>query len=260
MAQSRILFLHRTCSRSVGPRPSSYFARTLCMSHSGIVYQADKDRYVIFQLTTHHGLYDEVLEADEQMDADHAKDLRKKKLTFTECIVALVVSLGCVALVAFFLVEQIEYIVEQNHVSEAFMGLILVPLVEKAAEHLTAVDEAYDNQANFALIHVLGASVQTALLNTPIVVIVAWCIGTELDLYFRPFEAIMLILAILVVGNFLRDGKSNYLEGSLCVFVYVIIAVCAYYYPNDKSEAEVVGTAEGGSGGEAVARMFLRAL
>jgi Ca2+:H+ antiporter len=30
----------------------------------------------------------------------------------------------------------------------------------------------------------------------------------------------------------LRDQKSNYLEGSLCLVVYVIIAVAAYHYPN----------------------------
>lgn len=43
---------------------------------------------------------------------------------------------------AVFLVEQIPYIVERG-VPDNFMGLILVPLVEKAAEHLTAVDEAW---------------------------------------------------------------------------------------------------------------------
>ena len=34
-------------------------------------------------------------------------------------------------------VEEIEVIVEEYGVKDAFMGLILVPLVEKAAEHLT---------------------------------------------------------------------------------------------------------------------------
>lgn len=32
-------------------------------------------------------------------------------------------------------------------------------------------------------------------------------------------------MAIIVVGNFLRDLKSNYLEGALCILVYVAIAV-----------------------------------
>lgn len=33
--------------------------------------------------------------------------------------------------------DEIGYIVDEHNVSEAFMGLILVPLVEKVAEHLT---------------------------------------------------------------------------------------------------------------------------
>lgn len=45
------------------------------------------------------------------------------------------------------------------------------------------------------------------------------------DLNFEPFNIIVLILSIIVVGNFLRDKKSNYLEGALCILVYVIIAV-----------------------------------
>jgi Ca2+:H+ antiporter len=123
----------------------------------------------------------------------------------------------------------------------SFVGLILVPLVEKAAEHITAVDEAWDDQMNFALSHVLGASIQTALFNTPLVVIVAWGIGLPLDLNFEIFDAVVLILAILVVGNFLRDGKSNYLEGVLCILVYMIIAISAFYYPNPKTSTETAG-------------------
>jgi Ca2+:H+ antiporter len=50
----------------------------------------------------------------------------------------------------------------------------------------------------------------------------------------------MLILAILVVGNFLRDQKSNYLEGALCIIVYGIVAVAAFYYPNPSGATAVV--------------------
>jgi len=121
----------------------------------------------------------------------------------------------------------------------SFVGLILVPLVEKAAEHITAVDEAWDNQMNLALAHVLGSSIQTALFNTPLVVIVGWGLAIDMDLNFEIFHAVVLILAILVVGNFLRDAKTNYLEGVLCVFVYTIIAIAAFYYPDHH---EVLGT------------------
>lgn len=134
------------------------------------------------------------------------------------------------------LVEEIPAIVENHGVSDPFMGLILVPLVEKAAEHITAIDEAWDNQMNLALSHVLGATLQTALFNGPFIVIVGWGMSThgvqfDMGLDFDVFNLVMLILAIITVGNFLRDQKSNYLEGFLMIVVYVIIAIAAFYNP-----------------------------
>jgi Ca2+:H+ antiporter len=85
---------------------------------------------------------------------------------------------------------------------------------------------------NLALAHVLGASIQTALLNTPLVVIVGWGLNIPMNMQFEVFDAVALVLAVLVVGSFLRDKKSNYMEGSLLVFVYIIIAIAAFYYPD----------------------------
>lgn len=48
-------------------------------------------------------------------------------------------------MLAVFLVVRIEDVVEAG-IPDQFLGLIMLPLVEKAAEHLTAVDEAWDGQ------------------------------------------------------------------------------------------------------------------
>ncbi|KAL6711754.1 hypothetical protein ACN47E_002797 [Coniothyrium glycines] len=197
--------------------------------------------YVAYQTISHDGLFHEIYEADDHKDKDRHKELAKPKLTLTEVVVALLVSLACVSMIAVFLVEEIPTIVERG-VSDAFVGLILVPLVEKIAEHLLAVDEAYDNQINMALAHVLGASIQTALFNAPLVVLVGWGLGKGMDYNFAIFDAVALVLAVLAVGSFLRDRKSNYLEGVLCVMVYIIIAICAFYFPNPAGH--------GGGGGE----------
>lgn len=60
----------------------------------------------------------------------------------SECFIAIAVSLTAVSMCAVFLVEEVEHIVERG-VPDNFLGFILVPLVEKAAEHLVAVDEAW---------------------------------------------------------------------------------------------------------------------
>ena len=207
--------------------------------------------YVWFNMRTHHSIYDSIFFKDEHQDKDRHKDLSKRKLTLTECVIALTISLGLVSLISVNLVEEIPKIVENHGVSEIFMGLILVPLVEKFAEHLTAIDEAYDNTMNLAMAHVLGATIQTALFNGPLAVIAGWGLGLQMDLNFELFTLVIVVLSIIVVGNFLRDQKSNYLEGALCVLVYIIIAAGAFYFPNplhatEHTKTEGSGTAEGG--------------
>lgn len=204
--------------------------------------------YLFFQAHTHHGIFDAIFQEDEGRDIDKHKDLKRDRLTFSECVLALVVSIALVTIIAITLVEHIHFLVSERHVSDAFVGLILVPLVEKAAEHLTAVDEAYDDQMNFALSHVLGATLQTALFNAPLVVLVGWGLGKPMGLNFEVFDLAVLLLAILTVGNFLRDQKSNYLEGALCVIVYVGIAVAALYYPNPVHHGAAASSGGGGGG------------
>ena len=200
--------------------------------------------YVFFQVRSHHGIYDAIFEHDEERDQDGQEDLAKAKLTLTECIIGLIISVALVSILAVTLVLQIEPVIEQGHVSDAFMGLILVPLVEKFAEHLTAIDEAWDNQMNFALSHVLGATLQTALFNAPLAIVVGWGLGKNIDLNFDLFTIVMLLLSILTVGRFLQDQKSNYFEGFLLVITYVAVAVAAFYIPDP---AHAAG-GEGGSG------------
>lgn len=71
-----------------------------------------------------------------------------------------------------------------------------------------------------------------------------------MSLNFEVFDAAMLILAVVVVSSFLKDGKSDYLEGMLAVFVYLLVAVAAFYYPNPSAHGQSAqGKGMEGSGG-----------
>lgn len=107
--------------------------------------------YICYSAFSHDSIFDEVLRADEELDNDREEDLAKSKFTLTEAVLAITLSLTFISLIAVFLVFEIEPIVSEKGVPDNFLGLILVPLVEKIAEHLTAVDEAYDNQIVSAL-------------------------------------------------------------------------------------------------------------
>ncbi|RDW90883.1 hydrogen/calcium exchanger domain-containing protein [Aspergillus mulundensis] len=242
-------------STSTTTTPAAIVDSTLKISRAtAIILLAAFMMYLFYNLHSHHTIFDEILEHDENRDEDRDKEEKRAKLTLTECLIAIAIALTCVCMSAVFLVNEIEHVVHEQGVPDNFMGLILVPVVEKAAEHLTAIDEAWDNQINFALFHCLGPSIHTALLNAPLAVIVGWGLSKDMSLNFEIFMIVLVVLSILVVGNFLRDGKSNYLEGGLCVLVYIIIAVTTWYYP----QVEPLGGGEGGSetAAEVVAHRF----
>ena len=214
-------------------------AHVLSISHAtAIILMISFAIYIIFNAISHDNIFKDILEADEAADRDRHKDLAKAKFTLVECIIAITLALVFISLIAVFLVEEIPYIVA-NGVPDMFLGLILVPLVEKAAEHLTAIDEAYDNQINFALYHCLGPSVQTALFNAPLVVIIGWGLNKPMDLNFEIFMIVMVILSILVVGNFLRDGSSNYLEGALLIVCIRLVLIPSKTWLTDKHRSSI---------------------
>jgi Ca2+:H+ antiporter len=111
--------------------------------------------------------------------------------------------------------------------------LILIPIVGNAAEHVTAVSVAMKNKMNLAISVAIGSSIQIALLVTPLMVIIGWCIGTNFSLLFTPFETVSLFTSVLIANYLLMDGESNWLEGAMLLGTYTILAVAFYYQPDD---------------------------
>jgi len=146
-------------------------------------------------------------------------------------VLLLLVTTGLVALCADFMVDSINDLVATGSIGEIFIGLIILPIVGNAAEHVTAVMVAMKNKMDLAIGVAVGSSIQIALFITPIIVILGWIIGRDMTLYFTLFETVCLFVSAFIVNFLVLDGRSNYLEGALLCATYVIIAVVAFYYP-----------------------------
>lgn len=159
------------------------------------------------------------------------------EISRTTAILLLLISTGLVALCAEFMVDSINGVVGTNEdgkrppVSEAFIGLIVLPIVGNAAEHVTAVTVAMKNKMDLALGVALGSSIQIAIFITPLVVIIGWIMNKEMTLYFTLFETVSMFVSAFIVNFLVLDGRSNYLEGALLCSAYIIIAVAAFFYP-----------------------------
>lgn len=137
-----------------------------------------------------------------------------------------------VGVTAEFLVDSINGMVTANpSLSREWVGLILLPIVGNAAEHFTAVSVSVKDKLDLSISVAVGSSIQISLFVIPVIVLLAWCIGKPLTLLFDPYESIVLFLSVIVVNQTLSDGRSNWMEGLVLMFLYLIIAVSFWYYP-----------------------------
>lgn len=193
--------------------------------------------YLFFQLKTHASLFDA-----ESQEGDDDDDAAPPLLGVWGAAATLVVVTILVAVCAEYLVDSIDAIVESAHLSKTFIGLILIPIVGNAAEHVTAVVVAWKDKMDLAIGVAIGSSLQIAIFVTPFLVVLGWIMDRPMTLHFEIFETVSFFLAALVVTLLIQDGKSNYLEGLLCLGMYIIIALAFYVYPEQKEP-------EGGLGG-----------
>ena len=165
----------------------------------------------------------------------------KKYMSRTSAVILLLVSTGLVAVCAEFLVASIDYLVDDTNISEAFVGLIILPIVGNAAEHVTAVTVASKNKMDLAIGVAVGSSIQIALFVTPVIVLLGWILNKDMSLYFSLFETISLFVSAFIVNFLVLDGRSNYLEGALLIAAYVIIALAAFFYPDSDDQSTIGG-------------------
>jgi Ca2+:H+ antiporter len=168
--------------------------------------------YLVFQLRTHVHLFD----AESQLaEGEEAEEPSMGPLPATFVLIAVTV---LVAVCAEYLVDSIDALVETAHISKTFVGLVLLPIVGNAAEHVTAIVVALKDKMDLAMGVAIGSSMQIALLVTPFLVILGWIIDQPMTLHFEIFETVVFFLSVLVVTYVIMDGKSNYLEGAMVRF------------------------------------------
>jgi Ca2+:H+ antiporter len=193
--------------------------------------------YLVFQLKTHSHLFEETSAGDTEGQETGAEDEHEEHILDPLAAgIALVIVTVLVAICAEYLVGSIEGIVEKTGMSKTFIGLVLIPIVGNAAEHVTAVVVSYKNKMDLAIGVAIGSSLQIALFVTPFLVILGWIMGIEMTLHFHIFETVSFFISALVVIFLIQDGKSNYLEGGLCLGMYAILAIAFYVYPDDTAQ------------------------
>jgi len=190
-------------------------------------------QYLFFQLKTHKEAFETPAadEDDEEEEAD--MDVATATVVLAVCTVLTAFCTDC-------LIDSIKGTMEEFKISTEFIGVILLPIIGNAAEHYTAITVAGQNKMDLSLGVAVGSSCQMALMVTPFTVLVGWVLDKPMTLDFHPFQVTVLLLSVLLVANVLRDGESNWLEGSMLCTAYCAIALIYYFSDSLTMPAAVV--------------------
>jgi len=182
---------------------------------------------LVFSLITHRDIFtDEPPRKNIFKDTDVESELEEEKpeWSFNK---SLTVMIGCTVLVAVMseiLVSTVEGAAEQLGLGEAFIGIILIPILGNVAEHASSVMMAYKGKLNISIEIAIGSSMQIAVFVTPLIVILSAVLGDTMEYVYTPMELLGIIISIMVAGVVFSDNKVNWFEGAQLTAAYVILS------------------------------------
>ena len=147
-----------------------------------------------------------------------------------------------------FAVDSIDALSQKANVSRPFIGLILLPILNN---DLTPINHAIKNDMRLTMNFTIGKCLQTSLFVTPLMVIIAWCMGLDLTLSFDGFEVVSLFASVLLLNYLIVHGLSTWydlrliidyffatcirltfsirIQGVLLIADWLLIALAAFY-------------------------------
>ncbi|KAG2364506.1 Sodium/calcium exchanger protein-domain-containing protein [Suillus spraguei] len=178
--------------------------------------------YICVQLKSHPRLFASPPDDGEETTATEETVPRMGTAAASVALLSVTV---VIAFCAEYLVSSIEETAVRYSIPKAFIGVVLLPIVGNAAEHVTSVWMAMKNKYELTITICVGSSIQIACLVVPLLVIVGWLYGYVLHLFLTNLQTIVLFVSVFLVNLLIMDGKSNYMEGLMLLTLYVVIAL-----------------------------------
>jgi len=159
------------------------------------------------------------------------EEVHHAKWSVRTAVIVLAISTLGIVFMSEALVGAVEAVTAQFGLSEVFIGIILIPLIGNAAEHLVAVQVAYKNKMELSMAISLGSSLQIALFVAPVLVFISLLFPTPLLLVFNGYELVALTASSFIAAFIAQDGESNWLEGAMLLGIYAIFAIAFFVMP-----------------------------
>jgi Ca2+:H+ antiporter len=123
------------------------------------------------------------------------------------------------------------YTLTTIHLSQTFVGLVIVPIIGSLAYNLNAIRAAMNGKADETVASTAGTAIQIALIAVPVFIIFSYFIlaNNTFDLLFTKLEIVIIGLGAFIYYLVVEDGKGTWLEGCILMVCYLIFGVAVYF-------------------------------
>jgi len=180
---------------------------------------------LLFTFKTHTHIFDE--EDEEEGSAEWS-------IPFS--VAVMLVSVSCFGVLAEDLVSILQDVLVELNVNQAFLGVTVIALAPAATEIANAIKFALTNQISLSVSIGSASSIQVALIQMPMLVLIAGLItGSTFHLIFPLMCVFAVILAVFAFNYISAEGKTNYFVGSTMVIMYILLIASFYFIPDRTS-------------------------
>ena len=145
-------------------------------------------------------------------------------------VVVLAVTGVLAAVASDWFVSALEPAIHAMNITDGFAGLVIVAIAGNAVENVVGIQLMLKNRPDYALAVILQSPLQIALVVAPLLVLASYFIAaTPLTLVFPPLLIAVLAMGTLVTVVVVDDGESNWLEGSILIGLYCMIATAFWW-------------------------------
>ncbi|KAJ6780004.1 hypothetical protein PWT90_10950 [Aphanocladium album] len=174
-------------------------------------------------------------------ETDTDTDARSGKLgAVLASTTILVVASILLAVSARLLGTTLDAVTHRRGLSEAVIGLIILPLAGNMSSYLTVVAVAARDNLDLAVAVSAGSAIQIALCVAPLTVLAGWALGEPVTLGLDVFEMAMLLgavwlvnLLVLGAGHVGDKRRATGLKGGILCACFLVMGIATFFAPND---------------------------
>uniref|UniRef100_A0A8C5WLM8 Sodium/calcium exchanger membrane region domain-containing protein n=1 Tax=Leptobrachium leishanense TaxID=445787 RepID=A0A8C5WLM8_9ANUR len=184
---------------------------------------------LIFTLKTHSHIYDIHISDCHVPGHHHAAEVHWSRWRATVILIGSTLLMSACADLA---TEHITPILEGTAVSQYFIGVTVLALIPELPEIVNGIQFALLNNLSLSIEIGSCIAVQVCMLQIPILVLFSAFYPTGFTLIFSDLHLWASMFSVILMNYIFMDGKCDYFQGTVLVFVYFILLATYFFAPS----------------------------